>query len=198
MTHPYITYVEKGLNNYVHHAFTGKRKYIDYLFKLKCAGDLISTGVFPNAKEITESFAAFIAIKKYFRHLNLEDPNVVVHVVADGSTPRTGALLAFLTKWKIYSIDPQMNDKWLSCENYDIDRLACYKDKVESICNYLPVSNIVLLVHPHIDYPTIRSCYPTTPLIVIPCCVAYPRDKANVLYTDHGIWSPKNEVLIYK
>lgn len=196
LPHPYIQYVEKGLNKYADHAFESKKRYFNYLFNCQCAGDLLNTGVFPNAKELTESFGAFMAVKKYFRKTHLlDDGSIIVHIIADGSTPRTAVLFAFLTKWQVVSIDPNMREEWLE-EPSPVDRLTCYRDTVEDIAEHLSTPNIIVAVHPHVPYIVIRDYYPITPIVAIPCCVPYP--DADISYTDHGIWSPENKVMIYK
>lgn len=195
--HPYMNYIEKGLNSYINDAFQGKKTHIDYFFKCKCAGDLLNLQVFPNAKEITESMGAFIAAKKHIK-IPFDNPSITLYVIADGCTPRTGALFAFLTHWNIFSIDPNMHDKWTH-PDHGINRLTCLKSKIEDLPHStLPHPDLLILVHPHVDYITIRSLYPTPPIIVIPCCIQYPRDLTHKTYTDHGIWSIKNEVYIFE
>jgi hypothetical protein len=57
--------------------------------------------VFPNAKELTESFAANNAIRIHLAgEYTPGDERVTVIAVGDGNTPRTAALCAFLTKWQ--------------------------------------------------------------------------------------------------
>jgi hypothetical protein len=204
---PYLSYIDHQLNAYVSHAFKCKRKYIDWFFTLNCSVDLMILDVFPDAKEITETFSAFTAIRKLFKGTqnsngktdrpDVNDPSIKVIVIADGSTPRTAAFLAFMTKWTVFSVDPQMKDKWVMQSS--VKRLCCIRDKIENVYKDLPPDpTLLILVHPHVNYPTIRSCYPTTPMIVIPCCVDYPRDKATGIYTDHGSWSERNEVFLYR
>jgi len=194
MTHPYIQYIERGLNAYVNTAFKSKERYINQFFGYNCAGDLLNLGVFPDAKEITESMAMYTCLKKKL-HMDTSDPNITVHVVGDGSTPRTGALLAFLTNWKIYSIDPQLKLKWV--DQISIRRLFCFNNKVEAMIQLPYRPTIVVLCHAHVPYTVITQIYPDTPMVVMPCCVPYPREKASMTYIDHGVWSPMNEILVY-
>ncbi|CAM4965635.1 unnamed protein product [Rotaria socialis] len=95
--------------------------YLDEFLKLICAPDLLTLGLFPNAKEITESYAVWAALRRFifsrFEKSSSKsiDPipstdhrqNAII-VVGDGMTPRTAALCAYLTKglWQCYSIDP--------------------------------------------------------------------------------------------
>ncbi|CAF2315895.1 unnamed protein product [Rotaria sp. Silwood2] len=81
--------------------------------------------LFPNAKEITESFAVWSALRQFIfprleQQLSMSEStdsissmdsrqNAII-VVGDGMTPRTAALCAYLTKglWQCYSIDPML------------------------------------------------------------------------------------------
>lgn len=83
-------------------------RYFDQFLSLRCAVDLITYGLFPNAKEITESLAAVRAV---FLHSGLDrkDPRIHAVCVGDGGTPRTAAALAFRTAWKCHSVDPLLN-----------------------------------------------------------------------------------------
>lgn len=65
--------------------------------------------VFPDAKELTESFAANNAIRNHLAsEYDPRDERVTVIAVGDGNTPRTAALCAFLTKWQCVAVDPEM------------------------------------------------------------------------------------------
>ncbi|UJR17117.1 hypothetical protein I4U23_004013 [Adineta vaga] len=90
--------------------------YLDEFLRLRCAPDLISMGLFPNAKEITESFAVWAAIRRHIlpqlpsssSPSSTTDRRNAIIVVGDGMTPRTAGLCAYLTKglWQCFSIDP--------------------------------------------------------------------------------------------
>lgn len=84
-------------------------EYLERFFRLDVASTLIAAKLFPNIKEVTESIGAFAAIKNHINVGRADD--VDVFVVGDGHTPRTGALIASLTKWHVKSIDPQMRQK---------------------------------------------------------------------------------------
>jgi len=193
---PYLNYIEHGINTYIHQSTNGKRRYIDWFFSLNCAGDLLNLKVFPDAKEVTETMAVYNATRKQFRKKIPMNEHKIVHVVADGSTPRTAAFLAFLTKWQLYSIDPQMKEEWVVQDK--VERLKCYKNKIEDIYETLPTPDLVILVHPHVTYEVIKECYPNTPIIAMPCCVHYPEELASKVYRDQGVWSPQNKILIYR
>lgn len=87
---------------------TPNNKYLDKFIKFNKKGtDILRTGVFPNAKEITESYAALNAFYKHFNLRHKED-DVLFLVVGDGAHPRTGVTFAFNTPHRVISIDPAM------------------------------------------------------------------------------------------
>ncbi|MCA9333531.1 hypothetical protein KC963_00625 [Candidatus Saccharibacteria bacterium] len=87
---------------------TPNNKYLDKFIKFNKKGtDILSTGVFPNAKEITESYAALNAFYKHF-NLRYKEDDVLILVVGDGAQPRTGVTFAFNTPHIVVSIDPAM------------------------------------------------------------------------------------------
>lgn len=94
---------------------TPNNKYLDQFFKPGRSGistDLLATGVFPNTKEVTESFAAVSAFHKHFKFSNSRD-EILFIVPGDGASPRTGTALAFKTKHQAVSVDPELNrDKY--------------------------------------------------------------------------------------
>jgi len=183
-------------------------KHIKEFLSLTCAPDLMALRVFPQrtaAKEITESMAAFDAVRRIVMPntgIQYGDENVFVFAVGDGHRPRTGALFAMRTKWTVISIDPEMNrheaDK-------SVRRLVVCKTKIEdfNFIHTMPATRkaIIVLVHSH---ATIKAClesitgFDERHIVSIPCCV--PQDiprKVFYGYTDTGIWSAKNQVKIW-
>jgi hypothetical protein len=82
-------------------------------------------------KEVTES----IGMLKYVvnNHSSIvNDDNVVCISIGDGGGPRTGAIIAYSTKWKVFSIDPDMRESWTTDDAVDSigishDKLKCRK-----------------------------------------------------------------------
>ena len=70
-------------------------KYLNSLVNLRCGPDMLLLRLFPNAKEVTESFGAYEAVAKHLRDFPRKDPNIRLVVVGDGHTPRTAATFAF-------------------------------------------------------------------------------------------------------
>ena len=173
-------------------------EYLDEFLQLKCAPDLIEMGLFPNAKEITESFSMWRALKEHiFPHLSKRSENCrenrcdAIIVVGDGMTPRTGALCAYLTKgsWLSISIDPIIQyDSYLDrtflnrrsltrndhCEQWkSIKRLRIVRDKIERVsieCRRC----IIVLMHAHVKIEDVINAIDATEGIVgvvtCPCC----------------------------
>jgi hypothetical protein len=188
-----------------------EHKYIEEFVRLSCAPDLLSTYLFPNAKEITESFACYDAVRKYiWEDISPRDDKIIFFAVGDGNQPRTAATFAHRTKWTCVSIDPLLsigNNKYYT-KHPKIERLYMLRDKVENIKEPFIKdldSRIVIigLVHSHAQINDVydklkgRETY----IISIPCCVRqddiYGR-KPDVEYEDVGIWSTKNLVKLWK
>lgn len=188
--------VQDILNNNTAHT-----RYFDEFFRLKCAPDILLSGSFPNAKEITESMAAYNAARRYLttRGFQLNDPKVRCFVIGDGHSPRTGILFALRTKWTIISVDPSLRMK-----SFDIDRLYQIKSKIEDadLRSFNGEKSLIVQVHSHAKAKTIldKIKTPIRAFIDIPCCVpeSSPNDNPRWEYIDHGIHSPKNKVKIWE
>ena len=90
-------------------------RYFTELLKLACGPELVRLRLFPDAKELTESFAANNAARSFLyprvagrRRVDPADAAVTCVAVGDGNTPRTAALFAFLTRWQCVAVDPEM------------------------------------------------------------------------------------------
>lgn len=172
------------------------RTYIEKFMKYNCAPDLLALDIFPNAKEITESMAAYTAAI-YVLGLNPHSEKIAVVSVGDGQKPRTATLMAFLTKWTAFSVDPDMQ-----VDSLPVNRLTIYKQRVEDVRLDLSEFSqvVILMVHSHANMDasleSIRA--ERRHVIAIPCCVNLdiPRKKY-IGYRDEGIWSPKNEVRVW-
>ena len=177
------------------------RKYMDMLLALNCAPDLLAHGLWPNSKEITESFAAFNAVMRLLGRFGLGDPDVSVVCVADGCTPRTAATFAFRTRWQCYSVDPALRSRgsWAG-----IDRLHVCPSRIEDWVEHPPFKRLIIVaVHPHCHLPAMLEALPSPDraAVVMPCCVqqkaaGYPPPDHD--YRDCGVWSPKDRILVWE
>lgn len=180
--------------------------YLDEFMRLhKICHDLVDNQLFPNAKEVSESFGCYNAARKYLkRNFAPDDPSVVLVAVGDGTTPRTAATFAFRTAWQCYSVDPLLKPK----EYPNIDRLTVLRQKIEDVPPQIfgnPDKVVIVACHSHANLPNTISALrrDDKPLqqiavIALPCCkkqeLDVPPDRE---YTDWGVWSPKKDFRIW-
>lgn len=177
-------------------------RYLDEFLKLRCSTDLMRSGVFPNVKEITESFAAFAAVRKYgpLVGFDLFDSNVLLLAVGDGNTPRTGATFAMRSRWHCYSVDPRMKNQVWAYDNTPISRLYSRKQTIESI-NFFAESAVIVCVHSHASLPaSVKAVSAKKKLVIaMQCCydLSLPDVNPHWTYRDAGILSPEDLIKIY-
>lgn len=172
-------------------------RYINELWQCKCLPDLHLLNLFPNAKELTESCAAYSALRHKARVFEFSDPEVTLIAVADGCTPRTAALFAFRTAWDCISIDPRLRrTDWPT-----IRRLTCWNRKVED-CEPVHFRKLAIVaVHSHapLDVVCEKLTGDERVVVAMPCCVKQERERPpDFEYVDKGVWSPKNKIKIWK
>ncbi|MFW6008375.1 MAG: hypothetical protein ACOCP8_03825 [archaeon] len=175
-------------------------KYVNKFLELDCKIDLMKYDIFPNAKEITETYAVYHAIRsnrnKFSISWNWDDNNTFISI-GDGSTPRTAAFFAFMTNWDCHSVDPQLNIE----EKYDnIKRLHLYDKKIQEV-NFDTDVAILSFVHSHVDVDeSLKSINADEYFIVaMPCCQELSIDdrEPDMVYSDWGCFSPKRKVKIW-
>ena len=176
-----------------------KTLYIDRFLKLKSSIKFLELKLFPNTKEVTESMGAWFAIKRAVEGTGIDQKsNCIVYVVGDGHVPRTGALIACMTKWGVVSIDPVMR-----LREYGIKRLGPIQERAENL-SFDCEGKIAFVVHVHShaklsDSIEMLQSYKELYVINIPCCVPSDINIEPIgKYTDECILSKKNEVEIYK
>lgn len=184
---------------------TARIDYIDRFIRSRCAGRLLSLGLFPNAKEITESVAIFEAWQNFFQptgRFARKDKRVVLVSVGDGHVPRTAAFFAHMTAWKCYSIDPELN--YQKYWNKDIPRLTYIKSKIEDQDLQFDDCSDVLIVAVHSHAPmmdVLKHIHSgRRSLIALPCCEKSYADNAataDEVYDDPCVWSPMRKVMIW-
>lgn len=175
-------------------------RHLSEFTMLRCAPDLLALRLYPNPKEITESMAAFDAVRQYVMKpagFEYDDPDVAIVCVGDGCTPRTGALFAMRSNWSVISIDPALPDRV-----YPIKRLTLQRRKVEDEVLHLNLMRQVVIVqvhsHANLALSLAHIKAPRRHLITIPCCVPHEiLNKPYIGYDDAGIWSPKRTVKIW-
>lgn len=194
------------------------KKYFDEFLRSHCSLDLLSLELFPNSKEITESFAAYNAVRKHLWSCFSPDDNAVtLVVVGDGRTPRTAATFAFRTKWYCISVDPALNRDKIQIWESKIQRLHCFANTIQDFSNAKITSEkmVVVAVHAHVRIEEILNAVDCTLLGLVSneCCVPQKIDPRHLLsphslrqslllqlsveYDDWGIWSPKRTIKVW-
>lgn len=186
-------------------------RYMTELMRMKCAPDLLSLGLFPNAKELAESMAAYNAVRRHLTGFAMDDPGVVLVSVGDGHVPRTAALFAYRTAWKCRSVDPLMRARdWGGC----VRRLEAWKAKAEDLVGPKgsqgwpigpaeAVSVVIVGVHTHARWDAMlrltASSMLRVAMVVMPCCEpeALPPGGFDASYDDEGVPSPDRTIYVY-
>jgi len=192
--------ISEAINNVLWSYNQGQYKYLNEFIKYdKSARDMLALGLFPNAKEITESSSALNAVLSKLKFYDRADPNVTLVSVGDGRTPRTAALFAFRTKWQCISIDPQLKQEKIPYWEQNVERLKCYPNKVEDL-DLCFKKCVIVAVHSHADlHSTLQHIRgEVRSMVAIPCCVSYNHELKPKEFRDAGIWSPKNLVKVWR
>lgn len=179
-------------------------RYFDQLLRLRCREDLLANRVFPDAKELTESFAAADAVL-HKANLDPADTDITAVVVGDGTTPRTAATLALRTPWRVVSVDPALRLDVVQKWPRRIDRLEVVPVAVQTLEVGLSGRCVVVVVHAHVGLDeSIRSVErcsgDVVAAVAIPCCGwlhEAPGLTVVADYEDWGIWSPERRVITW-
>lgn len=174
------------------------RKYMDEFVGLTCTPDLLAAKLFPNSKEVTESFAAYNAVRNMqgVGGVDLADAGILLVDVCCGSTPRTAATFAFRSAWTCLAIDPKLRPE----ARWPVRRLQCFSAKLEEA----PVKHnglvVVTAVHTHVSRADIAKYIdaPRVLLVDMECCLKLEDSETTIVrkYEDMGIWSPKRTVTV--
>lgn len=176
-------------------ARTVPAKYLNALLGSKAGARLVVAGLFPNVKEVTESYAARQALRFFQDDFPPGDPDIVLVAVGDGTTPRTAATFATTTAWRCHSVDPRLRDS-----HWAIDRLTVHRCRVEDVA-FEASRAVLVMVHAHVDARTaLRSVNAADILVIaLPCCVQHQISaKPTLQYRDTNIGSPQNEVVLWR
>lgn len=180
---------------------TPQTRYIERFVRFgKRGADMLLMGLFPNAKEITESMGAFRALITHVPSAHRSRKDYTVVVVGDGNTPRTAGLCAFYSAWRCVSVDPRMKSplRW----PVRIQRLEVHKCRIEDVPLRIDGDGAILAVHSHaplratLRYVTFTG---SRALVAIPCCVReLPEVEPDATFSDPGIWSEKRTVHVWR
>lgn len=159
------------------------------------AADMLVSGIFPNAKEITESMAVLFAVRRHFKAWSRSNERITLVAVGDGCRPRTAALMAFNTAWTCYSVDPRMR-----VLEYSFKRVVLVPTAIEEFTLTSDHPVLIAAVHSHANLQAARGVIqaPHVGIVSIPCCVrqelSTPPDRE---YEDYGIASPERTVKVW-
>jgi hypothetical protein len=171
--------------------------YLNEFIGLKCAPLLLD--MFPNVKEITESMAAFNAVRRYLGAENFGNDSIILFDIGCGHAPRTAALFAHMTCWNCHAIDPVLRQK----ERYTrTRRLTLHSCKIEDFDGAVSNSTIVITaVHAHIDLNIVVKKFeaPNIIIVAIPCCNPLEIKGCSPIkqYEDLGCLSIERRVKIF-
>ena len=135
----------RGRRNRVHPRNWGYTTYIDKVFSLRCFVNLVQLQVFPDAKDISESYGVLQAVirkglapdgvvaRGTSTRAQEKREGVLCFCIGDGSTARTATLASFLTNWHAVSVDPGLRREWAGKEPHGVRRLRGYAAKFEDV-----------------------------------------------------------------
>ncbi|TDH65287.1 hypothetical protein CCR75_000693 [Bremia lactucae] len=188
----------------------------EFIGKLNCAPELLQHGLYPDAKEITESMALFNAVRRYIEPKSSNnnssesssDKDDGIVVVGDGNTPRTAALFAFRMRgWKCFSVDPAMdkgpNERTIGWAN--ISNLVTICNKIENVRIILR-RVIVVLVHAHVALDQALGAVQADRVcgvVTLPCCNWYGMQERlfgrypDLVYDDFSVLSDHREIRLW-
>ena len=129
----------RSKRNRIHPRNWGYSNHLDRVFSLRCFQDLVRLRVFPDAKDISESFGALQAALRDGvgdgTSASAKAAEKLDHVlclsVGDGATARTATLAAFLTGWHAVSVDPLLRPDWCGDGPHGVQRLSGFAAKFE-------------------------------------------------------------------
>lgn len=167
-------------------------RYINELLKLSSLPLIYR--MFPNAKEVTETMAAFNAVRSHVRPLlNLDfGDEANVYFLGDGHQPRTAATFAVRTRWNCHSVDPALRK-----DHPKVKRLHVHPIKGEDM-DYQE-TNLLIGVHSHCPWKPVIDKIQSRPLVVvsIPCCFKDGLGRPLISYIDEECLSEHRRVNIY-
>jgi len=170
-------------------------RHLDRFFDLKCK-DVLSA-VFPNAKEVTESFAVYDAAVSILGRDALHDSSILAICPGDGVSPRTGATAALRSAWTVKSVDPKMGLRWVRGK-HTIKRLSCVRANAEAL-TYVAQRIVILATHSHASMTALLAkCHAQrVDIISLPCCVKDGLGEPTRSYDDADCISPARRVNAY-
>ena len=193
-------------------------RYLNEFLRRRCSVDLLRLNLFPDAKEVSESFGMWEAV---FRHVKINEMKSLdgdaIIVVGDGMTPRTGVVCKFMSQgpWTCYSIDPIMRlDEGNQSDDPDdpsysfgnVEGVRILRGMIENYrirCG----KAIIVMMHCHVTLSKVLESIDAESIegvVCCPCCNwsesqrVFRGREADVIYEDTNIFTKKNEVRVWK
>jgi len=139
---PKITPVVSKHSKYENPQFNSKLTQYYYIDQfLNGYNNLIKLFPYKKCKEISESMSAVNCLYEVLK-VDRTRYDTVCYVIGDGTTPRTGACVAYSSAFKVFSIDPIMKMKF----NSYVKKLTCFRGRAETKWEYLRNVNILGLI----------------------------------------------------
>lgn len=176
-------------------------RYIDEFVRGARSSEMLALKLWPNAKEITESFGAYAAVREHLASFKLGDPTVTMIAVGDGRTPRTAATFAMRSAWRCVSVDPSLVKAARSTRWSSVGRLELIPRRAEDVTITCTGPVVIVAVHSHapldVAVKMVRTTGPIA-VVAIPCCVPQRLQlEPDLMYDDMGIDSPMRRVLVW-
>lgn len=176
-------------------------KHADYLLKRECYRTIVSISnkIFPNVKEMTESVGLYLSIANVMK-MDLKRRYRAV-CIGDGKYARTGLLLALMSRWDVWSVDPQLVTKEKPDFFQSVNRFTPIAKTVEALDQHdleqIVGCDIMIAGHSHAHLPTARKLIQPKVIISMPCCEPDNLNDFCISYRDPYVNSPKNQINIY-
>mmetsp|Transcript_67429 Transcript_67429/g.159025 ORF Transcript_67429/g.159025 Transcript_67429/m.159025 type:complete len:248 (-) Transcript_67429:41-784(-) len=194
---------------------------------MKCFEDIVRLHLFPDAKDISESYAAIAAVIAH-GGVKVSTQNVSFISIGDGATPRTAGLAAFITRWRCVAVDPGSREDWAGTGILDnphgVHRLRVEKatfedfmaaDRLQAAIGAETKLVVVTCVHSHHRFrgpaalTRVREVIATTSplarllLVSLPCCASFTHRKdigrePDISYEDQAVFSACRTVDIWE
>lgn len=180
-------------------------KYINRFISQNSSADMMGMELFPNVKEILESYSFLYLVEeklsKWDNNIQKSNPNIHCIVVGDGTKPRTAATMCFNTKWKVWSIDPELRIE-LQWEEH-IRNLSCVDEKIQDVWVNQGEPEVVLIFLPHSHAP-VQECWnniykdhPNKWLVKLECCTKDELPWEHFVFKDKYLMSSANKFKIW-
>jgi len=171
-------------------------RYLDEAVSSKCFVDMLALGMFPNAKEVTESFAIYNAVRQYCPW-KMNDPFITLVSIGDGKSPRTASVFAFRSAWQTVSVDPRFG---FNGPHPRVKRLTLVKSKIEDWYFQSPHQVVIVACHSHAPWQIAleRVRGSEVMAVAMPCCYSHQlKIKPDYEYEDQACWSAKRRISIW-